>query len=139
MLKNTKYLFALVGFCLVVAFSSIVFANLASEKVLPVELNERVFMDNCLQCHVFAGEYFGDNPKRRKGSIYGEKVGEDDKLRFIVKRVSIDLKNSQQAVSGMVIDNFIKRVRSMMSPLNEKESIAVDEAAKIYYSYAVIK
>ena len=108
-------------------------------KVLPPELDNEAFKNACLQCHVFGGEYFGDYPKRKKGRIYGEKVGEDAKLGFTTRRIRTDLADlkRQKIATMMSIEVLIAVVdANMMAPMTEKEKESVNVTAKIYRDYA---
>jgi hypothetical protein len=122
---------------LLLVFSTAVSAE--SEKVLPPELNNDAFKNACLQCHVFSGEYYGDYPKRRKGSIYGEKVGEDAKLGFTTRKNGTDLANikRQKIATMMSLEVLIALIdANMMAPMTEKEKESVIVAAKVYRNYA---
>lgn len=135
---NAKSLGVLTIFLLLLlVFSTTVSAE--SEKVLPQELNNDTFKNACLQCHVFDGEYFGDYPKRKKGSIYGEKVGEEAKLSFTTRKNPTDLADlkRQKIATMMSIEVLIAVVdANMMAPMTEKERDSVAAAAEIYRKYA---
>ncbi len=126
--------------CLLLLFVFSTTVSAESEKVsLPQELNNDAFKNACLQCHVFGGEYFGDYPKRKKGRIYGEKVGEDAKLGFTTRKNRTDLADlkRQKIATMMSIEVLIAVVdANMMAPLTEKEKESVNVAAKMYRKYA---
>lgn len=112
---------------------------IGSEEILPPELDNEVFKNACLQCHVFSGEYFGDYPRKRKGSIFGEKVGEDAKFGFTTRRNGMDLASPkrQKYATLLSVEAFVKLIdKNMMVPITEKEKVSTKVAAKIYRDYA---